>query len=200
MKLLRVPEIWMIGRIVLAGYQLLWATFYFSGYMQEHFSTSAVLAGELTVIKLWMRPIGAIGGGFLGDRFSNVDVLGLSMLAASVTWALFVLIPSSVPIWLLAGCIVVLGLMTYSVHGLYWAIIDRCHIPERMTGLAIGIISMIGLSPDIYLPMLASAISRHFPGALGTQIYFLYVAGCSLIGSVLVLVFRKRTMHYRFPG
>ena len=199
LMLIRIPEIWLIGLIVLAGYQLLWATFSFSSYIQEHFATSAVLAGELTVIKLWMRPIGAIGGGFLGDRFSNVNVLGAGMLAASVAWMLFVLVPGSVPMWLLAACIVALGLMTYSVHGLYWAIIDRCHVPARVTGLAIGIVSMIGLSPDIYLPMISSAISHRFPGVLGTQLYFVYIGVCCLIGSGLVYIFKKRTAHYRFP-
>lgn len=200
LMLARIPEIWLIGLIVLTGYQLLWATFYFSSYIQQHFATSAVLAGELTVIKLWMRPIGAIGGGFLGDRYTNVNVLGFGMLAASVAWMLFVLVPSTVPMWLLAACIVVLGLMTYSVHGLYWAIIDRCNVPARVTGLAVGIISMIGLSPDIYLPMLTSAISHRYPGALGTQIYFVYIGVCCLAGSALVLLFKKRTVHYRFPG
>lgn len=198
--LIRIPEIWLISLIVLAGYQLLWATFSFSSYIQQHFAASAVLAGELTVIKLWMRPIGAIAGGFLGDRFSNVNVLGGGMLAASVAWMLFVLVPASVPMWVLASCIVVLGLMTYSVHGLYWAIIDRCHVPARVTGLAIGIISMIGLSPDVFLPMISSAISHRFPGVLGTQLYFLYIGACCLIGSGLVYVFKRRTEHYRFPG
>ncbi|WP_322044721.1 MFS transporter [Paraburkholderia sp. J67] len=198
--LIRIPEIWLISLIVLAGYQLLWATFSFSSYIQEHFSASAVLAGELTVIKLWMRPIGAIGGGFLGDRFSNVKVLGFGMLAAAIAWMLFVLVPGSVPMWLLALCIVLLGLMTYSVHGLYWAIIDRCHVPPRMTGLAIGIISMIGLSPDVFLPMISSAISHRFPGVLGTQLYFVYIGACCLVGSGLVYVFSRRTAYYRFPG
>lgn len=198
--LIRIPEIWLISLIVLAGYQLLWATFSFSSYIQEHFSASAVLAGELTVIKLWMRPIGAIGGGFLGDRFSNVRILGFGMLAAAVAWMLFVLVPASVPMWLLAACIVLLGLMTYSVHGLYWAIIDRCHVPARVTGLAIGIISMIGLSPDVFLPMISSAISHRFPGVLGTQLYFVYIGVCCLVGSGLVYIFAKRTEHYRFPG
>ncbi len=198
--LIRIPEIWLISLIVLAGYQLLWATFSFSSYVQEHFSASAVLAGELTVIKLWMRPIGAIGGGFLGDRFSNVKVLGFGMLAAAIAWMLFVLVPASVPMWLLACCIVLLGLMTYSVHGLYWAIIDRCHVPARVTGLAIGIISMIGLSPDVFLPMINSAISHQFPGVPGTQLYFVYIGACCLVGSGLTWVFAKRTEHYRFPG
>jgi nitrate/nitrite transporter NarK len=198
--LIRIPEIWLISLIVLTGYQLLWATFYFSSYIQEHFAASAVVAGELTVIKLWMRPIGAIGGGFLGDRLSNVNVLGFGMFAAAIAWISFVFVPGSAPMPLLMSCIVLLGLLTYSVHGLYWAIIDRCHVPARVTGLAIGIISMIGLSPDIYLPMISSAISHRFPGVLGTQLYFVYIGGCCLIGSGIVFVFKKRTDHYRFPG
>ncbi|WP_338092873.1 MFS transporter [Lampropedia aestuarii] len=198
--LLTIPEIWLISLIVLAGYQLLWATYSFSSYIQEHFSASAVVAGQLTLIKLWMRPIGAIGGGFLGDRLGNTKVLGWGMVIAAIVWIVFVAVPSSVPTWFLAACIVILGLLTYSVHGLYWAIIDRSQVPARVTGLAMGIISMIGLSPDIFLPMIHSAISHRYPGQLGTQIYFVYIAVCCLLGSLLVWIYHKRTENYRFPG
>jgi hypothetical protein len=52
------------------GYQLFWATYSFSGYLQNHFGMTAVTVGSITVAKLWMRPIGAISAGFFGDRLN----------------------------------------------------------------------------------------------------------------------------------
>ncbi len=46
------------------GYQVFWATYSFSAYLHEQeIGLSVVAAGFITTLKLWMRPIGGIGGG-----------------------------------------------------------------------------------------------------------------------------------------
>ncbi len=46
---------------------------------------TVVMAGTITTLKLWMRPIGGIGGGFLGDRFSKVSVLVIALFLAALS-------------------------------------------------------------------------------------------------------------------
>jgi hypothetical protein len=46
------------------------------------------------------------------------------------------------------------GVLTYATRGLYWAIMDSCNVPLRVTGLAIGVISLLAYTPDVYLPQL----------------------------------------------
>ena len=74
----------------------------------------------------------------------------------------------------------------------YWAILDDCRIPQRVTGLAIGIISLVGYSPDVFLPLLNGWISDRFPGLFGYQIYFSYVVAVGLLGVVATLILKKR--------
>ena len=80
--LVKIPELWLVTAIVFCGYHIFWATYSFSDYLQGGGMT-AVMAGTITTIKLWMRPIGGIGGGWLGDKFSNISVLIVALFLAT---------------------------------------------------------------------------------------------------------------------
>ncbi|WP_374954572.1 MULTISPECIES: MFS transporter [Pseudomonas aeruginosa group] len=191
--LARIPELWLVTAIVFCGYHFFWATYSFSAYLQEGgFGLSATMAGLITTIKLWMRPVGGIGGGWLGDRFSRAGVLTWAMLLSALGMLGLVLLPSMHQLGVLVFLVIFIGLMTYAIRGLYWAILDDCRIPQRVTGLAIGIISLVGYSPDVFLPLLNGWISDRFPGFFGYQIYFSYVVAVGLLGVVATLILKKR--------
>ncbi|UXJ53708.1 MFS transporter [Pseudomonas citronellolis] len=191
--LARIPELWLVTAIVFCGYHFFWATYSFSAYLQEGgFGLSATMAGLITTIKLWMRPVGGIGGGWLGDRFSKTGVLTWAMLLSALGMLGLVLLPSLHVLSVLVFLVIFIGLMTYAIRGLYWAILDDCHIPLRVTGLAIGIISLVGYSPDVFLPLLNGWITDRFPGFVGYQIYFSYVVAVGLLGVVATLILKKR--------
>lgn len=191
--LVRIPELWLVTAIVFCGYHFFWATYSFSAYLQEGgFGLSATAAGVITTIKLWMRPLGGIGGGWLGDRFSKAGVLTWAMLLSALGMIGLIVLPSLHVLGVLIFLVIFIGLMTYAIRGLYWAVLDDCHIPLRVTGLAIGIISVIGYSPDAYLPLLNGYITDRFPGFVGYQIYFSYVVVMGLLGVVATLILNKR--------
>ncbi|MBB4864025.1 MFS family permease [Pseudomonas nitritireducens] len=191
--LLRIPELWLVTAIVFCGYHFFWATYSFSAYLQEGgFGLSATAAGLITTIKLWMRPLGGIGGGWLGDRFTRTGVLTWAMLLAALGMIGLIVLPSLHVLGVLIFLVIFIGLMTYAIRGLYWAILDDCHIPLRVTGLAIGIISVLGYAPDAYLPLLNGYITDRFPGFVGYQIYFSYVVVMGLLGVIATLILNKR--------
>lgn len=194
--LARIPELWLVAAIVFCGYHIFWATYSFSGYLQEGgFGLSAVMAGTITTIKLWMRPIGGIGGGFLGDRFSNISVLIAALVLATLGMLGLIVFPALGSLGLLIGLVIFIGLLTYAIRGLYWAILDSCRIPLRITGLAIGIISVVGYSPDVFIPLINGWIADAFPGLPGYQIYFGYIAAIGSLGVLAALTLKKRIDH-----
>ncbi len=69
-RILSTIELWLAAFCILCGYQLFWATYSFSGYLQQSYGMTAVAVGTITVAKLWTRPIGAIAAGFVGDGFN----------------------------------------------------------------------------------------------------------------------------------
>jgi len=176
--ILTKPEVWLAGFCIMSGYQLFWATYSFSGYMQNIYGLSAVTVGTITVAKLWMRPIGAVAAGFIGDRFNREKVLAALLLTGAVVQAAMIVLPVNAAASVLLALVVLIGFVTYAIRGIFWATLDSCKIPLRIKGLAIGVMSLVGYSPDIYLPLINGVLLERFPGKLGYSIYFgLIVAG-----------------------
>jgi MFS family permease len=193
MLLARLPELWLITAIVFCGYHFFWATYSFSAYLEEGgLGLSATMAGVITTIKLWMRPVGGIGGGWLGDKFTNLRVLTWALVLAAGGMLGLIFLPKLQMVSVVVVLVVFIGLMTYAIRGLYWAILDQCPIPERITGLAIGIISVVGYSPDVLLPLINGWVTQSFAGMLGYQIYFAYVLVMGSFGVLAALVLSKR--------
>ncbi|TDG10131.1 MFS transporter [Paraburkholderia guartelaensis] len=189
-----IPQLWLMAAVVFCGYQIFWATYSFSAYLQQgEMHMTVVAAGMVTTAKLWMRPIGGIGGGFLGDRLSNLRVLIWALFLAVAGLIGLILLPALRNMALLGAVVLFIGLMTYAIRGLYWTLLDYCAIPMRITGLAIGLVSLVGYSSDIFLPLVNGYITEHYAGMLGYQIYFAYVAAIGTLGGIAALVLKRMT-------
>jgi len=202
--LLSTTELWLAAFCILCGYQLFWATYSFSGYLQKSYGMTAVAVGTITVAKLWMRPVGAIAAGFVGDRFNLAKVLAALMLAGSAALATLIILPLTVSVGILLIVVLLVGVLTYAIRGIYWATLDSCNIPVRIKGLAIGVISLIGYSPDIYLPLINGAVLERFPGKLGYTIYFTGIVLMGLLGTLSawrlnVLVSKRAISAHNLP-
>ena len=176
-------EIWLCAICIVCGYQLFYATYSFSAYLQQNFSLTAVMVGYITVAKLWMRPIGGIAAGFIGDWLNPEKVLSILLVLASLSLAMMAFVPASSAALLMIVLVLLIGLLTYGVRGLYWATLGGCNVPNKIKGLAIGIISVIGYFPEVYLPLLSAPLIENDPGGLGYKIYYLIVATCGLLGA-----------------
>ena len=176
-------EVWLAAFSILCGYQLFWATYSFSAYLQSNYGLTAVAVATITVAKLWMRPIGAATAGFAGDYLNRESVLGMLLVIASVALACLVFVPAGAATWLLLTVVLAIGILTYAVRGIYWATLDSCGVPDRIKGMAIGIISLIGYAPDVYLPLVNGALLDRYPGKTGYSIYFIGIATMGLLGA-----------------
>ena len=183
--LLRNIRIWLVALCILAGYQIFYATYSYSNYLQVQFGLSAVAVGGLTTVRLWMRPLGAVIAGFVGDRFHPVRSLGVLLAVSGLSLFALIVMPSSAPWAMLVGVVAGSSALIYGVRGIYWATFRTCNIaPERM-GLAIGLVSMLGYTPEIYLPWINTYLTTAYPGPLGFQIYFGGVAVFGFVGAAL---------------
>ena len=177
-------EIWLAAFCILCGYQLFWATYSFSGYLQNIYGLTAVAVGTITVAKLWMRPIGAVAAGFIGDRFNREKTLAALLLAGTVALAMLIVLPASAGAAVLLAVVLLIGLMTYAIRGIFWSTLDSCGIPVRIKGLAIGVMSLIGYSPDIYLPLINGALLEAYPGKAGYSLYFGGIVCMGILGTM----------------
>ena len=177
-------EIWLCGICILTGYQLFWATYSFSAYIQNHYGLTAVAVASITTAKLWMRPIGAMAAGFAGDFLDRELVLGALLVFASISLASLIMLPAGAGSAILLGIVLVIGFLTYAVRGIFWSTLESCQVSNKIKGLAIGLISLLGYSPDIYLPLFEGYLIEQYPGKQGYGIYFGGIAVMGLLGAV----------------
>ncbi len=180
--LLTNQKIWLAALVILIGYQIFWVTYSLAGLLQSIFQLSAVTVGAITVGRLWMRPLGGVLAGFIGDYFRVIPFLGVLMLIAGGLLALLPLLPATIGATVLFPMVLLIGLFTYGVRGIFWATLDECDVSASTRGLAVGIISLLAYTPDIYVPMVQSWALAKWGGQQGFQIYYGLFGASSLLG------------------
>ncbi len=76
----------------------------------------------------------------------------------------------------------------FGLRGVYFALREETRIPNDRTGTAVGLISVVGYTPEIFFGPIAGRILDHSPGVTGHLNYFLLLTGISAVGVVIVLV------------
>lgn len=181
LSILKKQEVWLAGICILCGYSLYYATFSFAGFLQTELSLSAVAVGWITVGRQWMRPIGAIASGFIADRYQVERVLGVMLMSTSAGLAMMIFLPANAGPVIALLVVLTVGLLTFAVRGIYWSTLDDCNVPLEARGLAVGIISLIGYSPEIYIPFINGYLVDTFPGRTG---YAFYYGGVAIMGTI----------------
>ncbi|MFD1415813.1 MFS transporter [Oceanobacillus jeddahense] len=188
-KVLTNKSVLLLGVIIFTAYIVAWTIYYVGGFLQTNVGVSASAVGTITVIMLWMRPIGGILGGYLGDKFGKSYILIISLFIGTVVLIFMALLPSRIPYIYFNILVILIGLAAYSIRGLYWSLLGDCDIKENELGLSIGLVSFIGYLPDILLPILVSWMMTSFGEAAGYNVYFIFSAIAGVIAIVVTFIF-----------
>ena len=88
--------------------------------------------------------------------------------------------------------IAAVSLGIYGLRGLYYALFQEAKLPLAITGSAVGLVSVIGYTPDIFFGPLMGVILDNNPGAIGHQYLFAVVALFGMIGFWASVKYRER--------
>ena len=192
--LFKLPAVWLMGGVVFAAYSAYWSTFTFARYAQEAYGLKSDSAAYMSTISMWVRALMPLAAGVLADRIGKLKVVSYSFVACALCFAVFALTQGgSALTWLLFMNVVLLAIGIFSLRGVYFALMKDTHIPHHLTGLAVGVISLIGFTPDIIVPLFKSALVEHFTSAEGVldvsyHQYFYGALGCvSVLGLIAAL-------------
>lgn len=190
----RMPSVWLHAVIVVCAYAGYKATDDFSLLARDALGYDEVQASGIGTLSFWIRAVAAVGAGYLGDRVdsSRVIVGGfLLLIGGSAAIASGVLMPG--PGWMLIMMIVATSVGIYALRGVYFALLAEGAVPLAVTGSAIGLVSVIGFTPDVFMGPLMGVLLDGSPGVLGHQHVFAAVAGFGVVGLVATLAFRRVT-------
>ena len=196
--IVRQPSIWLLCIILSALYHVFWATIEFPSFAETGgFEMTLAAATALGAAKLWMRFPGGILAGMVGDRIGNPLVM-IWLFLLSILSCLYLALMPTAPgwAWTLWVFIFPFALLAYGLRGVFWALLYNCPIPTRVLGTAIGVVSIIGYSPDAYVPQVAAWLHTHYDTTTAYQYFFAYVAAAAGVGMVASWLLYQLTQRH----
>ena len=136
----------------------------------------------------YLRPIGAVVAGFLADRFSAGKITAWSFAVLSIVFlSLSNILESSLLFNLAFFNLIVSYLAVFALRGVYFALVKESRIDLKVTGTAVGFISLVGYTPDIFFGPISARILDASPGAEGFENYFLMMMAIAFIGLLVAI-------------
>ena len=189
-----MPSVWLQAAIVLCAYVGFKAIDDFSLYANQVIGLDEVDAASAGVLSLWIRPFAAVGAGLLADRIgaSTMTVISFALLAVGSLILASGLMGAGM-VWIFLLTIVCSSIGIFALRGLYFAIMREGKVPRAFTGAAVGLVSVIGYTPDVFMGPLMGYLLDQSPGAAGHQHVYWVVTGFALLGLIASGCFARVT-------
>ncbi len=190
---LRMPEIWLQAVVIIGAYCAFKGIDYFSQYARDIWGWSPVDSAGLSAYSSWMRPLAAVAAGFCADLWtSSSTVIAAFVLTAAAAVSLLWITPAESTIWLLWATILIGSLGIFALRGIYFALLQESRVPMYVTGTAVGVVSFIGYTPEIFMPLLGGMLIDHWNGEItGYHVLFCVLLGASVMGVAATIALRR---------
>jgi len=191
-RVLQMPTVWLQAVVVVCAYVGYKALDDISLYAHVALDFDEVEAARVSTVSMWVRPPAAIAAGLIADRFGVTRATIVSFIVlgiASSVIAMGVLGPGMMVAFITT--LIATSAALFALRGLYFAIMEEGRVPFGDTGTAVGIVSVVGYTPDIFMGPLMGVLLDRSPGALGHQHVFAVVTAFALVGLLASVIFRR---------
>ena len=198
LEVLKNPAVWLQGMIIVTAYSGYKGMDDLSLLARDTYGMNDIESAQVSTVSFWIRPFAALAAGFIGDRFGGIRTIiacFVLTVCGDLVIALGLLDPNA--LWMLFMSVVITGAAVFGLRGLYFAIFSDAGVPTALTGTAVGLVSVIGYTPDIFMGPINGYLTDTYPGALGHQYFFGVLTGFATLGLISALGFaslaRRRT-------
>ncbi len=181
--LLKIPSVRLLMLIILCAYTGYKASDLFTLYAKDVMGYDAIKSASVGTSLLYVRPVIGVVIGFMADRTraSLWLIIGFLLTTfSSIVFALGIINDSTTLLFIINILLMAIGV--YSCRVLYFATLEEANIPIALTGTAVGLVSIIGYTPDIFSGPMFGILVDNPDKIAGLQNAFLVLAGFSLVG------------------
>ena len=190
--LIRSKSVIYMGLIIMCAYMGYKITDIYSLYASEVMLYDEIESAKIGAYQQYLRPLVCLSIAFFTDKTGNINIIILGfviMLIGALLFSSGIITSSYTTLFISSLVIVAIG--TYAIRGLYFSILNAGGVAIYLTGTAIGIVSIIGYTPDIFATPLYGYLLDAYPGIKGHQFVYLILAIFSIIGIYISLKFKK---------
>ena len=185
---LKRPVIWAHAAVIVCAYCAYKGLDNDSLYAVQVLGMDEVRGAALSTWGGWIRPIAAVVAGIVADRFGAARSIGVAFAVLAASWLLLGVSSANETV----PGIVYLNLFVtffavFALRGIYFALLEENRTPPYLTGAAVGLVSLVGFTPEIFFAPITGRILDANPGIVGFQHYFLFLAAIAMLGILVVL-------------
>ncbi|MEM6522442.1 MAG: MFS transporter [Bacteroidota bacterium] len=187
------PSIWKQSLILLCAYVGYKCTDDFSLFASEVLLFDDINSAHAATIAFWTRPFAAVGAGILGDRAGHSKMTAVCFTII-IIGSLVVYSGMLKPGFEIMALLIISSTSAaiFGLRGLYYALFQESKIPLIYMGSAVGVVSVIGFTPDVFFGPMMGYILDSSPGAEGHENLFGVLSLFSLLGLMATLSFKLK--------
>ncbi len=182
-EVLRLPSVLLLMVVVLCAYMGYKTTDIIALYASEIMNYSQVKSAQIATFLLYARPTVAFILTIFFIRYDATLLLFWGFMISLFSSFLFCtgLITSALPIVFICS-ILTLAIGVYGLRTLYFSVMELGDIPLLATGTAVGLISIVGYTPDVFSGPLIGYLLEYYKGIEGYKYVFFMLFVFSLVG------------------
>ena len=191
-SLIKQPKILFHAIIIVCAYSAYKITDVYATYAKDVWDFNNDQSAYFGAAIQWLRPFAAFFIGWIADKYiaSKFILYGFGLMTlCSILIGFGVIENIPLAMSMLTFFVMVIG--TYSLRGLYFAIIEEAKTPIAITGTVVGIISVLGFTPDIFMSLLSGYMLGKDPTVVEYQNLFQVFTLFPLVGLIATVGFRR---------
>lgn len=181
--------IWLQAAIVVTAYCGYKGLDYYALYVQQALGRTATAASAWFAATAYLRPLAAIAAGFAADRIGAGRLVTASFLAGAVGYG--VLGAGAGPAGVVTATLLLTIAAVYALRGVYFALLQEARVAPALSGTAVGLISVVGYTPDVFFAPIAGRLLDATPGAAGFAHVFTLLGGLFMLGATAAWGLRR---------
>lgn len=196
-RVITEPSVWLQAGVVICAYCGYKSLDNYGLYAVEVLDMTHLESAALNAYASYARPVAAIAAGIWADRWRTSGVVTVAFLCAAAAYSWLGLdVASALPRTFLLANILITFCAVYALRGIYFSLLEEAGLERGITGRAVGLISVLGFTPDIFFAAVTGRILDANPGATGFQHYFLLIALICTMGMLCTLALPRQLARH----
>jgi nitrate/nitrite transporter NarK len=184
---IREPIVWAQAFVVICAYCCFKAADNYSLYAVQVLGMNEVEGARLASYGAYIRPVAAVAAGLLADRFDPTRAIGSAFALLTVVYLMLSsMLPETTGLAVIYANFAISLFAVFSLRGIYFALLQETRTPRHITGAAVGMISLVGYTPEVFFAPIAGRILDATPGAGGHLDLFRLLAVITACGVIVI--------------
>ena len=197
-SVLKIQSVWLIMVIIIAAYVGYKVTDIYSLYASDVMNFDNLEAANIGSLQLYLRPLVCLLIALFADKKSYIHLIIIGfiiMLGGALVFSLGIVQVNMNYVFFFSLIVVATG--TYAIRALYFSLMQEGRIPIVLTGTAVGVISVVGYTPDIFASPVIGYLLDTYPGIIGYQYVFSMLVVFSIVGLWASMKFSKLVTSFK---